>query len=54
MQRVGINEIRTLDRVYDFFEPGQLLEGRAPDFLKSAWDEARTDSFLPRLESRQG
>ena len=48
MQRVGLNEVRTLDRVYDFFEPGQLLDAGPPDFLQASWDAARTDSFLPR------
>ena len=47
MQRVGLNEVRTLDRVYEFFAPGQLLDTGPPEFLQAAWDSARTDSFLP-------
>lgn len=45
MRRVTEFEVKTLDRVYDFFEPGQLLEGGVPDFMKAAWDESRPDSF---------
>ena len=33
------------DRLYDFLQPGQLLAGRANDFLQRFWDEARPDTF---------
>lgn len=33
------------DELYDFLEPGQLLEGRANDFLQRFWDMARPDTF---------
>jgi glutamate synthase domain-containing protein 2 len=46
-QRLSPNRIEYFDRLYDFLEPGQLLEGRANDFLQRFWDEARPDSFHP-------
>jgi glutamate synthase domain-containing protein 2 len=44
-QRLTPNRFEYFDRLYDFLEPGQLLEGRANDFLQRFWDEARPDSF---------
>ena len=45
MQRVNEFEVRSLDRIYEFFEPNQLLEGQIPPFLERAWQTARPDSF---------
>jgi hypothetical protein len=44
-QRTSPSEIRTLDHLYDFFEPDQLLEDRAGDHFQRSWDAANTDSF---------
>jgi glutamate synthase domain-containing protein 2 len=44
-QRLSPHEFQYFDRLYDFLEPGQLLEGRANDFLQRFWDEARPDTF---------
>jgi glutamate synthase domain-containing protein 2 len=44
-QRLSPNKFEYFDKLYDFLEPGQLLEGRAHDFLQRFWDEARPDTF---------
>ncbi len=44
-QRLSPHKFQYFDRLYDFLEPGQLLEGRANDFLQRFWDEARPDTF---------
>ncbi len=44
-QRISPNKFEHFDKLYDFLEPGQLLEGRANDFLQPFWDEARPNSF---------
>ncbi len=44
-QRISPCQIEYFDRLYDFLEPGQLLEGKANAFLQRFWDEARPDSF---------
>jgi glutamate synthase domain-containing protein 2 len=47
-QRTSETEIRSFDRIYDFFEPGQLLDDRADEFLQPYWDAALASSFDPR------
>ncbi|MFP6563708.1 MAG: FMN-binding glutamate synthase family protein [Myxococcota bacterium] len=47
MLRINEFEIRSLDRLHTFFEPGQLVEGNVPNFLKDAWAAARPDRFGP-------
>jgi hypothetical protein len=44
-QRLSPNEFKYFDALYDFLEPGQLIEGRASDFLQRFWDVARPDTF---------
>jgi glutamate synthase domain-containing protein 2 len=46
-QRTSPSNIEYFDQLYDFLEPGQLLEGRANDFLQRFWDQARPDTFHP-------
>ena len=46
-ERISPHDIRRFDQIYDFFEPGQLLENRVPESLKLFWDEARAESFAP-------
>lgn len=47
-QRVSVAKMRNIDRVYEFVEPGALIED--PDATKYArwWHMARADSFQPR------
>ena len=47
MERTSQTEIRTFARLYNFFEPGQLLEGKANDLLQRHWDAAQAESFAP-------
>ncbi len=46
-ERISPHEVRRLDQLYHFFEPGQLLEGRgdAGPVLQRFWDEASPDTF---------
>lgn len=44
-QRTSPTDIRTLDQLYEFFEPGQLLEGNAGEQFQYFWDIARADAF---------
>ena len=44
-ERVSPHEIRRFDQIYDFFEPGQLLEDSVPEALEPFWKAARADSF---------
>ena len=46
-QRISPSRFEYFDRLYEFLEPGQLLEGRATEFLQRFWDEARPDTFRP-------
>jgi len=47
MERTSQTEIRTLARLYEFYEPGQLLEGKANDLLQRHWDMAQAETFAP-------
>ncbi len=44
--RTRAGEVRSLDRVYDFVEPGALMAGEGPAWLRRAWSFARSDSFV--------
>ncbi len=44
-ERIGPHEVRSLDQLYAFYRPGQLLEGEAGPVLQRAWDEASAKSF---------
>ncbi len=44
-ERISPHEVRRLDQLYDFFEPGQLLDDDAGRVLQTAWDEASAESF---------
>ena len=44
-ERIGPHQVRRLDELYDFVEPGELLEGGATERLQGAWDRARPESF---------
>ncbi len=38
--RLSLTDVRSLDRLYQFFEPGQLLDGRIPESLRHSWEAA--------------
>jgi glutamate synthase domain-containing protein 2 len=44
-ERVSPHEVRNFDQLYNFFEPGQLLENRAGPVLQQFWDEASAKTF---------
>ena len=48
LRRISATEIRSLGALFNFLEPGALLD-RVPDHavFKSFWAEARSDSFAP-------
>ena len=45
VQRLGPNHVETYDQLYEHFEAGQLLEGRASTTLQRFWDLASPTSF---------
>ena len=48
-ERVGPHVVRRFDQLYDFAEPGQLLEaqGQPPAALRLFWEEANAKTFGP-------
>ena len=44
-ERISPHEVRRYDQLYDFFEPGQLLENKAGPVLQRSWDEASSKTF---------
>ncbi len=44
-ERINAHQVRRFDQLYDFFQPGQLLEGKVPDFLREFWETARAETF---------
>lgn len=44
-ERLGPHQIRRFDQLYDFLEPLQLLEGKAPEYSRVFWEAARSDTF---------
>lgn len=46
--RTRAGEVRSLDQVYGFLEPGELVGGGGPAWLRRAWKSASADSFVGR------
>jgi len=44
-QRINVAEMRSIDEVYSFVEPGELLEGSRDPRLAAWWRMARSDTF---------
>jgi glutamate synthase domain-containing protein 2 len=44
-QRLSPNKFEFFDKLYNFLEPGQLLDGRTDHILQRFWDEAQPDTF---------
>lgn len=39
--RLSMTDVRPLGRIYDLFEPGQLLDGNVSENLRSYWEDAQ-------------
>jgi len=50
-EREDPHTVRRFDQLYDFYRPGQLLEGDAGPVWQSAWDEVTAKSFGRRARS---
>jgi len=46
-RRISTYDAKPLDEIYEFLEPGALLDGRKKHRLARAWQRARADSFAP-------
>ena len=44
-ERINPHEIKRFDEIYEFTEPGQVLDGNLPDGMKLYWNHARADRF---------
>jgi len=47
IQRLGPNQVKGYDQLYEYFEPGQLLQGQANAALQRFWDLASPTRFQP-------
>jgi glutamate synthase domain-containing protein 2 len=48
LRRISPTEVRSLAAIYNFLEPGALLQGVPPHAVfQSFWEDARSDSFAP-------
>ena len=45
MRRIAVGQVKTLDKLYDYCEPGDYLENKLPERLKEAWEHANPDKF---------
>jgi hypothetical protein len=50
-KRLGSARVQTLDQIYRFMTPGELLEGTEDPLFKDAWRMAQADSFQPQAAS---
>jgi glutamate synthase domain-containing protein 2 len=46
-ERIDPHTVRRFDQLYSFLQPGQLLEGSAPEDWQTIWNEATPNSFTP-------
>jgi glutamate synthase domain-containing protein 2 len=48
LRRISPSEVRSIAAIYNFIEPGALLQGVPPHAVfQSFWEDARSDSFAP-------
>jgi glutamate synthase domain-containing protein 2 len=48
LRRISPTEVRSIAAIYNFIEPGALLQGVPPHAVfQSFWEDARSDSFAP-------
>jgi hypothetical protein len=45
MHRVDTERFRPFIEVFEYLEPGQLLQGNVPESFKYHWEKALSDSF---------
>lgn len=45
MRRTGIGKVKTLDKIYEYLTPGQLLGANIPEELRPFWEMASPESF---------
>ena len=45
MRRIAVDEVKSFDKIYDYFEPGQLLGSSIPESYKADWERADPDKF---------
>ncbi len=51
--RLGPTTIRTADRIYNFLQPGELLDGTDQPGYREFWKMATADSFDPALDWKE-
>jgi len=44
-ERVSPHEVLRFDQLYEFTEPGQLLDGHVPESMQEHWEAAKADRF---------
>ena len=54
VKRISDSRVQTFSETYDFFEAGDLLEGRALPRFQAAWDMSTSARFRPEFVSREG
>ncbi len=47
IRRVDYSRALSLDEIYDFVQPGALIDGAAPQRFQGFWDSAAPESFRP-------
>jgi glutamate synthase domain-containing protein 2 len=45
MRRVGVDEVKSFNKIYEYLEPGQLLTDKIPDSYSQDWRYADADQF---------
>ena len=43
--RMAMNDVRPMSRLYEFYEPGQLLDGNAGPIMQNFWDSAEASHW---------
>lgn len=45
MRRVGVGQAKTMDKIFDYLTPGQLLTDNIPERYLSYWEKANAEKF---------
>ena len=45
MRRIGVNDVRPFNKIYEYLEPGQLLTNDIPESYQQDWSYATADEF---------
>ena len=46
-ERISPHDVRRLDQLYSFAEPGRFLEGDMPELMRTSWHKASASTFTP-------